>query len=513
MRSNTSRRARPSRSQGTREHQPSAALTSSIPSTSQSSTTSVTDEPQSSTEAIPSWFQIGQAEAPNPLQHESDVPTDEKNDEQNMHPSPSSQSGEDIRQERFPNQLHKMIEDPRMAAYICWDGPDVFCVPNVEQFEKHALSLYFRRMQDWGSFHRQLSNYEFEKQDWGSGLFKFSHRHKKFRQGRKDLLREVVKPKQQTTSTPQVEVQAPPLIPYTPSFLGTVPPPSDQAAVTAKLSHLETMILELKAGGMQQSARESRLLAKEKQLLAKEKRLLTREKRLLARETLLFAREKRLAAKERQLEAKAKDLLARGRQLQKEFQLQELASEQPAISTQTVSPYAIDQTGSAGAAFDQDSEMCEGGEFHDAYDEITWSPEFGTTDGSNVQDAFSQLGTEAKLHIPGSAPALGQPLHPHSSLPTDPVTPLSSDPIPSPPFASDPQDSNEHQPGSPALDERVAACAPLYLYRQVYQQSLLKLQAVLAQGSLWFKYLFHHALARAGVRDRNTNLAFKRLRL
>ncbi|KAG8952401.1 hypothetical protein FRC00_006785, partial [Tulasnella sp. 408] len=283
----------------------------------------------------------------------------------------------------------------------------------------------------------------------GSSQPKFAHWNRKFRQGCEDLLGEVVpRPKQHSASTPQVVVQAQTPIHTTPPFPASAPQPSGQVDLNARISHLESLFSQLTATCMQQSAKESRLLAKEKRLLAKEERLLSREKLLLTRETRLFKREKRLAAKERQLDASQEGLLARERQLERELQPQEVASEQPAISTETGSSYHIDQTGLAGAAIDQDSDMCDGDKFHDAHDEITWNSETGTTYGSNVQDPFSYRETETTFHTPDSAPFVGQP--PHLQPPVSPLPTSSS-------YANEQQDSTEHHPGSPELDDNLAA--------------------------------------------------------
>ncbi|KAG9044509.1 hypothetical protein FS837_008038 [Tulasnella sp. UAMH 9824] len=450
MRPQTSGRARTSRSQGTRRRQSSAALTSSVPPTLESSTPSSTYESQSSTGSLPTPSQIAQAEAPNLTQQESYVPTEEESDEESVDPGPSSQPPGHTSRLKFPYQLYRMINDEQMGQYIRWDGLDVFQVLGVDPFEKKALPKYFPR------------------QKTGSSQPKFAHWNRKFCQGREDLLDEVVRrPKQHPASTPQVMVQAHTPIPSTPSFSSSVSQPSGQGNLNTRVSLLEYRLSQLTAACAQQSAQESRLLAKEKRLLAKEKRLLSREKRLLTRETRLFAREKRLAAKERQLESREKGVLARERQLERELQLQEMASEQPAISTEPGSPYPIDQTGLAGAAVDQDSDMCDGGEFHDAHDEITWNSGIDTTDGSNVWEPLSYLETETTSHIPDSSPFVGRPPHPHPpGFPaTDLILPSTSDLIPSShsdftfssSYANEHQDSKEHHPGSPALDERIAA--------------------------------------------------------
>ncbi|KAG8909356.1 hypothetical protein FRC00_010295, partial [Tulasnella sp. 408] len=283
----------------------------------------------------------------------------------------------------------------------------------------------------------------------GSSQPKFAHWNRKFCQGREDLLGEVVpRPKQHPASTPLVAVQAQTPIHSTPSFSASAPQFSGQLDLNDRVSQLESLFSQLMAACTQQSAKESRLLAKEKRLLAKEERLLSREKLLLTRETRLFKREKRLAAKERQPETSQKGLLERERQLEREFQPQELASEQPAISTETGSSYHIDQTGLAGAAIDQDADMCDGDKFHDAHDEITWNSEIGTTDGSNVQNPVPYPQTETTFHATDSTPFVGQP-----SQRQTPGSPLST----SSSYANEQQVSNEHQPGSPELDEEVAA--------------------------------------------------------
>lgn len=199
---------------------------------------------------------------------------------------------------------------------------------------------------------------------------------------------------------------------------------------------------------MHQSARESRLLAKEKRLLAREKLLLARETRRLARETRLAAREKRLTARENRVSA-------RERRVQREFQLQELSSEQPAISPEADLPYPIDQTGSGRAALDQDSDMCDAGDSLDAYGENACTPEIGTTDGGNVQDVFSRLETETTLDAADSAPVIGPPLRPQPSS-----SPLPTGITPSSTYANEQQDSEEHRPGSSALDWKYSDLNP-----------------------------------------------------
>ncbi|KIO16608.1 hypothetical protein M407DRAFT_231241 [Tulasnella calospora MUT 4182] len=329
------------------------------------------------------------AEAPHLRQHESDVLMEEENDEQYVEPGPSSQPPGRICQSKFPYQLYRMIEDKQMEDYIRWDAPHVFQVLNIENFVKNALPEYFPRMKDAAG-------------------------------------------------------QAQPPMPCIPTSSVTIPQPFSQVDLYAKISQVEDAILQLKAGCMHQSAKESRLFAKEKRLLA-------REKLLFARETRLFAKEKRLATREKRLTAREKSLAARESRLEREFQPQEPSGEQRPISTQAGFSYPIDQTGSAELALDHDSEMGEAGDSLDGDGENACTPGIGTTDGGNVLGVFSHPETEATLDVSDPAPVTGQPpLQPSSS-------PLSTDPTPSLPYANEQQDPEEHNPGDPALYERVAA--------------------------------------------------------
>ncbi|KAG8914095.1 hypothetical protein FRC01_004229, partial [Tulasnella sp. 417] len=382
MQSHTPQRARSARLQGTRGHQSSAALPSLAPPTPQPSTPSSTYWSQSPAGSIHVSSQTSQAEASDYLQHESGVLTEE-NDEQNAEPGPSAQSPGSIRQERFPNQLYKMIEDKQMEPYIKWDGPDVFSIPDIPKFEEHALRVYFRRMQD------------------GSAQYKFSHQNKKFYRGQYELLREVVpKSKHHTTFTPQVVVQAQPPTLSTPSFPGSPTPHSSQAYPDARLYRLENLVLELKEELARQAAREN-------QLLAKEKWLLTREKRLLGREARVLAKEKRLAEKKKRLRAKEKRLLARESRPPEEFQPVELSEEEPAIIPEDDSPRPMDQTGSAGAALDEDSQMYNAGDSLDVGDGIPTGPQIG---GRDVQEeGSSNLAMGTALDITQLPPSVKQP--------------------------------------------------------------------------------------------------------
>ncbi|KAG8919307.1 hypothetical protein FRC01_001350 [Tulasnella sp. 417] len=219
-----------------------------VPPTFQASPTSGAYGPQSSVVSVPTPSHIGQAEAPNLLQHQSGTPAEE-NDEQHVEPGTSSQSPEIISQDKFPFQVYKMLQDERMNPYICWAGTDSFYIPEIENFVENALSVYFRGQKDgWNSFWKQLRNYQFEKRACDLGGYTFTHLNKKFSKDGKNLHEVVSKPKQPTASTPRVVAQAP-----TPglhaSYLPSIAPLSpSQAALHARLSQLELTILELKEG-------------------------------------------------------------------------------------------------------------------------------------------------------------------------------------------------------------------------------------------------------------------------
>ncbi|KAG8899432.1 hypothetical protein FRC00_001428 [Tulasnella sp. 408] len=93
-----------------------------------------------------------------------------------------------------------MLEDKSLKQYVSWSkskGKDAVVIPDIEAFVANALPKHFEEMKQWGSFQKQLNNYDFKRQDRGPN--KAVYAHSMFLQGRPDLLGNVrCRPKHRT---------------------------------------------------------------------------------------------------------------------------------------------------------------------------------------------------------------------------------------------------------------------------------------------------------------------------
>ncbi|KAG8916452.1 hypothetical protein FRC01_003147, partial [Tulasnella sp. 417] len=192
----------------------------------------------------------------------------------------------------FPFKLYSMLEDETVKQYATWSkigNRDALFIPDVEAFVANVLPKHFKEMKKWGSFQRQLNNYNFERQDRGAAKALYAHVEDKFQRGHPELLRYVrrgancqtsARPKQKRNSTPI----APTARSTTPESGSQNDSPSHNDQSECNKERLELKILklenDLESSEERRSATEVRLQAAETRLQEAEQRIMRMENQI-----------------------------------------------------------------------------------------------------------------------------------------------------------------------------------------------------------------------------------------
>ncbi|KIO23937.1 hypothetical protein M407DRAFT_26638 [Tulasnella calospora MUT 4182] len=201
---------------------------------------------------------------------------------------------------RFPFKLYSMLQDKTVERYVMWtkaEQKDALLIPDLEAFVANVLPKHFKEMKKWGSFQKQLNNYNFQREDRGSG--KALYTHSQFRRGHPELLPDVGRrPKCQIPACPGQERRSTPIAPIagstTPESGSQTDPPShcDQVEYDNEGVKLEILQLkrELESSEEGRAAMEVRLQVAESRLHETEQQLLRMEIQILELSKMLEQR-------------------------------------------------------------------------------------------------------------------------------------------------------------------------------------------------------------------------------